>query len=113
MKKIVVILAILLLVGCGEKSPKPVKDTVDHIVESKESTVKIQVINILKEAETKWMMGIEQTCISASELVSGRDAKGDVCINEEYIVYAKDISYQNYTCNGTKDSLSCVGEEND
>ena len=35
MKKIFIGLLLFLMVGCGEKKPEPVKDTVDTIQESK------------------------------------------------------------------------------
>lgn len=111
MKKIVVLLFVLFLVGCKEEKVEPIKDTVDTINESNEATVTLQVQNLLKEAEMKWLTS-EQECFSVSEL-STSATSGSVCHDSSYNIYAKDVEIDGFICNGGKTNLKCVGESND
>lgn len=102
-----------MLIGCGEtKTPSPIKDTVDKIDESKEKTVILQVNNLLKEAEMKWLTGIDKECITVSE-ISMSLSIGEICLDDSSNIYAKDVIIEGYTCNGYKTNLKCVGESND
>ncbi len=113
MKKIWIVLFTLMLVGCGEtKTPTPITDTVDKINESKEATAVLQVNNLLKEAEMKWLTGLDQKCISVSEL-STSSTSGSICLDDSSNMYAKDVIINGYTCNGYKTTLKCVGGSND
>ena len=112
MKKIIVLLCILMLVGCGEEEKvEPIKDTVDTINESKKATVTMKVQNLLKEAEMKFLTS-EQECLSVSEL-STSATTGSICRDSSYNIYAKDVQLEGFICNGSKTNLSCVGENND
>lgn len=111
MKKIVLILLVFLLVGCGEKKVEPVKDTVDKIQESKESVVRLEVVNLMRSAEMK-LLSSGENCVLAKEL-SGKVTSGSYCQEESGKIIAKDIKMEGYTCNGDKTNLKCVGDSND
>lgn len=111
MKKGIVLLSFLILVGCGEKV-EPVKETVDTIQNSKKSVVTLQVNNLLKEAEIKLLYGSTSNCILAKDL-SGNATSGSICYDNSGTIYAKDIKIDGFVCNGNKTNLSCVGDSSD
>ncbi len=110
MKKVLILCYCLLILGCSEKK-EPLKETTDTIKESKKATIKLQVSKMLEEAEIRWTMGYENNCIPASDIESS--AIGSICIGADNMVYADDIEYKNYICNGRKDKLECIGENDD
>lgn len=111
MKKIVYVLLSCLLVGCGEKKVEPIKDTVDQIKESKDSVVRLEVVNLMRSAEMK-ILSSGESCVAAKEL-SGRITSGSYCQDESGKTVAKDVKMEGYTCNGDKTTLKCVGDSND
>ncbi len=112
MKKIIILFCILLLSGCGEKK-EPLKETTDTIKESKKSTVRLQIFKMFEEAEMKWTMGYEGNCMPVSDLKSNQGAQGVICIGADNTLYADDIEYAGYICNGQKSNLECVGDNDD
>lgn len=111
MKKGVILLSLLILVGCGEKKVEPIKETVDTIHDSKKSVVALQVNNLLKEAEMK-LLGSVNNCVLAKEL-SGNASDGSICYDTNGNIYAKDVKIDGFICNGTHTNLSCVGDSSD
>lgn len=94
-----------------KKAPEPIKDTVDTINESKQATTLIQVQNLLKEAEMKWLT-VDSECLLVSELSTMAES-GEICHDSSYNSYAKDVKINDLICNGNKSNLKCVGESND
>lgn len=112
MKRIFVGLLLFLMVGCGEKKPEPVKDTIDTIQESKKNMTVIQVNNLFKEAEMKWISGSDKKCINVKELTTSAQ-EGSICMDDKQTIFAKDVKIDNLVCNGSKTTLNCVGGSND
>lgn len=111
MKKFILFLFFLLLVGCDKKET-PILEPVDIIDSSKESLAVLQVTSLMQEAEQKWILGEYSSCISVQELSNSISASGSFCIEQDTIV-AKDVSYDGYLCSGKKSEIKCVGESSD
>lgn len=111
MKKVMLCLGILLLVGCGEKKVEPVKDTIDTIQDSKKSIAITKTQSMLKEAEMKFLT-LEKTCLDAKDLSQNAES-GTICLDDSSKLYAKDVQVEGYICNGYKTSLNCAGGSND
>lgn len=111
MKKIMLIICIMLLVGCNEKKVEPIKDTVDTIQDSKKSIAVTKTQSMINEAEMKFLT-LDKSCISVNELSQNAES-GMLCLESNGNIYAKDVKIEGYICNGNKMNVSCVGDNSD
>lgn len=110
MKKISILILLVLLTGCGN-TKTPTEKTIEQIERSKESAARIEVDNLLLEAEIK-LLNTGKKCISVKNL-NTKATSGNICRDSSNNLYAKDVKVDKYICNGHKNDLKCVGEDND
>lgn len=110
MKKMLLAL-LLLCMGCGEKTIKPVEESVSNIDTAKYATARQNTIQFIKSTEIKYMEDImfdsEKDCYTYDEInMSNVVSSGKVCYEDnEYKAY--DVYSNGYVCSGTINQVIC------